>query len=236
MKAVILGDTHGKFKGLSFAIKRWKDEVDVVIQVGDFGFWPRWDYDIEYLKTYGKKIYFVDGNHEDHHELRPMIPKVETLGDLKPIEIHENVFYVPRGCIFSLEGSDVKLLGVGGAKSNDTEYRKEGWDVFSEVERPTFIEMEQIMMESDRGADVLLSHTIPDFCFQYLRDGLQNHEKTSDPTCKFLSDVVEAYGIKKVFAGHWHDRNTIVHNDITVEILANIEGRVMKNMWMTVEL
>jgi hypothetical protein len=235
MKAVFFGDTHGKFEALSFAIKRWED-ADVYFQLGDFGYWPRWkNYGIEKINTRGKKLYFVDGNHEDHEELRKLIPEVDSLSDLKPIEIYENIFYIPRGCVFSIDGSNTRILGVGGAMSTDGMYRTEGYDYFAETERPTFMEMKRILDESDRGADILLSHTIPDFSFDYLGSKYDN-DKTTDGTCEFLTEVVKAYQVKKVFAGHWHLRKEFDYCNVEVNVLANIEQGKMSLLWKEVNI
>ena len=98
-KILAVGDVHGKFGMLNKLIN--KEKPDLVLQCGDFGYWPK-----EHGKTYvgstgrvtyfdqycikpgDSKIYFCAGNHEDHESL---LLKEENN------EIMKNVFYKKKG-------------------------------------------------------------------------------------------------------------------------------------------
>jgi hypothetical protein len=234
-KIAIFGDWHGEFPSASFALKRFHD-ADIFLQCGDFGYWPNWNYDLAKLKIpEGKKLYFCDGNHEDHDSLRALIPEYENIDELKPIQLTEQLFYVPRGCIFTPEGTNIVCMAVGGAYSIDKAQRTMGVDWFQE-EQPTYAECKKIldhnMIKKYRGKiDILFSHTIPHMMFQYMPQNVQQ-SKIHDNTCQLLTEVILQYQIKKIFNGHWHHRIAYKHGDIEWVSLSNIETRSMKESWI----
>jgi len=80
MSVIVAGDIHGDWGYFNSLINRKKPEI--ILQCGDFGWWPQikerrnkqpWSHlDV---KPQGSKIYFCDGNHEDHHSLRACLPE-----------------------------------------------------------------------------------------------------------------------------------------------------------------
>ncbi len=77
---LVVGDIHGEFAKLNKIINRRRDSIDMILQCGDWGYWPKFhgttyvdritgkvkienNYNVKNGKT---KIYFCDGNHEDH--------------------------------------------------------------------------------------------------------------------------------------------------------------------------
>jgi len=103
-KILFLGDVHGYWASLLLAMDYGVNSLDVdcIIQVGDFGFYPGHIKSLINFKTkYGFKdfpIHFIDGNHEDHVYLYKSNKK-----KLK----ENNIFYHPRGSILDIE--DKKL-------------------------------------------------------------------------------------------------------------------------------
>src|SRR5690606_41506311 len=77
MIVLFMGDTHGN----GFAVEKAYDfaaevEAEVIVQVGDFGWWPRQGIGRRFLRRAsqlasetGIPLHWVDGNHEDHSEL-----------------------------------------------------------------------------------------------------------------------------------------------------------------------
>ncbi|MEX2280526.1 MAG: metallophosphoesterase [Acidimicrobiia bacterium] len=131
MRVLFAGDWHA---GTSFAI----DTIDLaadrgidrIVQVGDFGFWPRFDQGAAFLRAVsehavdrGVALWFCDGNHEDHDSL----PHDERL---EPLEVAPSVFWVPRGAVIQWAGR--RLLFFGGAVSIDQDSRLAGWTWFAD--------------------------------------------------------------------------------------------------------
>jgi len=118
---IITGDIHADFTQFNTFINKKKPET--IICCGDFGYWPiyndnKYKNDVDLLKPQNTKIYWCDGNHEQHDLLDELVVK----NGRQPIEVAENVFYVPRGCILTFNGKN--FLFMGGADSIDKQYRK----------------------------------------------------------------------------------------------------------------
>ena len=70
MKILVVGDLHNQFNDLNALIN--KKLPDIVICCGDFGYWPNWkgSQKLSEIKPQGAKIYWIDGNHDDHWSIR----------------------------------------------------------------------------------------------------------------------------------------------------------------------
>lgn len=133
MTVYVTGDVHGRaeYGSSRFAFKSWPlgrtlTRDDAVIVAGDFGF--VWDgsnaerYWLDWFESKPWTTCFVDGNHENHRMLAEL-PVREWNGGL----VHEarpHVLHLMRGEVFDIAGTTV--LAMGGAASNDRQYRKEG--------------------------------------------------------------------------------------------------------------
>jgi predicted phosphodiesterase len=219
-KVLFVGDTHGDWSRLNQIIKYNMGKMDVIIQLGDFGFWPNpknirsGTYGLGEIDTKGLPLYWIDGNHEHHDHLKPIL---HMYGYDKPINIYGNIHYIPRGCRFDL-GGKTTFLGCGGASSIDKEYRTNYIDWFKE-EVPDYAECKDIL-EQAQPTDILLSHTVPNTSLKYMGDKIKLW--FHDPTNGFLDAVVESYKIKKIYAGHWHNYYKIIHDTYTLEILSHV--------------
>jgi len=232
MKVIVIGDTHGKWKILNHILKHHKDEYDLIIQCGDFGFWPtlknidNGTYGLGSINTQGKPLYFIDGNHEHHNHLDTL---TDEFGKESPINVYGDIFYIPRGCVFEINGK--KIMGVGGAYSIDKIYRIENRDWFKQ-EVPSYEEEHRIL--SYKGQlDYLISHTIPHRCVEYIED-LNGKLVFDDITRNLLDEVVDKYKPEYMFCGHWHVHQIFDCIDglyTKVEILNNIDdidGNLLK--------
>ena len=87
MKVLLVGDVHNEFQQLNVLIN--KKRPDIVICCGDFGYWPRWirSQKLSDIKPQGAKIYWVDGNHEDHWSIQTRVTD----------ELEKDIIYMPRG-------------------------------------------------------------------------------------------------------------------------------------------
>lgn len=124
MKLLIVGDTHavpGATEALGILAR--KHSVELIVQCGDLGYWPRDPGGRNFLDTLAGlpvPIYFADGNHEDHNMLDHVTDET--------YEVSENVWHVPRGVVHVLDG--LRFLFFGGAASVDRTYRTPGFSWF----------------------------------------------------------------------------------------------------------
>jgi len=137
MKILCLGDLHGDEHGLRESFRRAQNlECDLIIQLGDFGYWEHTPHGKYYLdqiqgmiRKFGMPLIFIDGNHENHVMLmeymdspfQTTIPDCD-LSELK--QIREGLGWIPRGAIFTLENTS--FMGMGGSYSVDRRSRKLG--------------------------------------------------------------------------------------------------------------
>jgi len=181
MKILIIGDVHAWWEYLNIFINKRKP--DILISTGDFGYYPLLkQYDIGRLKNKDTKIFFCDGNHEDHW----------SLGKLDNNEIHPNVFYMKRGSTMEILGKT--FMFFGGAHSIDRYMRKMGVDWFPE-EVISNGEIEEL--DTKLKIDVMISHTCPTE-FEIKNDYGYDFSR------KALSYLLQQYKPKQWFFSHWH--------------------------------
>lgn len=147
----VLGDIHGTFSKLKW-MRQFLQPEDIVIQVGDFGFYESVleEFNTTFSKGYVCKIMAIGGNHEDYS-------LIDSWSKTEPTEVAKNLFYVPRGYVMNHMG---KRLGfIGGAESIDKAWRKEGYDWFPQ-ERITKADAELLYENAGKKQlDYLFSHT-----------------------------------------------------------------------------
>jgi len=186
-RILLVGDTHANLSWTQFVVDQARKlRVDQILQLGDFGYWPRdaWGRrflsDIESrLSDCGLTMWFVDGNHEDHASLRSDVREPGL------VAISEHVSYVARGTRWTW--GDTTWLAVGGATSVDREWRKAGVDWF-----PEEIMSEEELLAVERGghADVVVAHEAPSGV-RFLSD-LYDRE-TGPGWPQYLLDDADAY-------------------------------------------
>jgi len=186
-KIMIMGDVHAEFGAMNSVLQKHKP--DIILQCGDFGYWPKFK-----LKSYPKipissKLYFCDGNHEDHWSLL-RIEKNKTSN-----EVFSNCFYMKRGSVLELPDGR-KVLFMGGAESIDKYHRTIGIDWFPEET----ISISDINSLPDEDIDIIISHACPtDFEFK-----TDYKLKCNDPSRKALDYVFDKYKPSLWYFGHWH--------------------------------
>ena len=210
MNILILGDLHMEFGKLNQLIS--KKNPDILIVCGDFGYWPNlveekvkygWGgTSYKYIKKEsnclakikpGKtKIYFCDGNHEDHNSLN-------EYQDGKIHELEKNIFFCSRGSILTLSDGRT-ILFIGGARSIDKDMRTEGVDWFRQ-ETISNKDYEYAISHNKR-IDIVVSHTCPDYFMPDLIQG--NMSKINDPSCKALDGIFDKYRPSQWLFGHFH--------------------------------
>ncbi len=211
-KILNVGDVHGDFSKLNQLIA--KKKPDIVLQCGDFGWWPRLDKinnesaaigmysrqpikrKLKIVKPQGTKIYWCDGNHEEHDSL-PQDGNIH--------EKSKDIFFCSRGSTISLPDGRVVLF-AGGAASVDKDLRTPGRDWFPQ-ENITHTQLDYML--SHRKVDIVISHTCPTY-FELIKSAELQQAKTKqlDSNRYALDRVFEKYSPSLWFFGHWHTEVT----------------------------
>lgn len=201
-KIAFLGDIHKDIDTFKRLIEHTEKEhnPNVYIQVGDFGLMGNRveDYLKEInntLSTYGKKMYVIDGNHEDHHWLR------ESIKDNSTFNLAENVVYVGRGTALEILGKNI--LFVGGAYSIDRQYRTLN---ISYWEEEVISEADVEKAIKNKNVDVLVSHDVPSenlfYTLQKLGSGIADEGTLLNSNR--LMKIVDETNPSVIIHGHYH--------------------------------
>ncbi|MBE1427030.1 Icc-related predicted phosphoesterase [Desulfomicrobium macestii] len=210
MKIIIMGDIHADFGSVNQFLN--KQKPDIVLQCGDFGWWPHRHgtekitrnrrFDQYSIKPQSTKIYWCDGNHENHDDLQERMKAAPG----QPLEIPvPGCFYMPRGSVLTLpDGRNV--LFFGGAMSTDRDGRTEGDDWWAK-EVPTVEDLDharaQVAAHGGR-VDIVISHTGPTRFLRQLPAKEINPARLMDPTVALLDAVLEEFQPRQWFFGHFH--------------------------------
>lgn len=203
-KVLVVSDIHGSWGIINELIS--KKQPDVILQVGDWGFFSNFHgkrgllpkrqiFDVFGVKnrlSNGNlcQIYWLPGNHECWEDLNYLTP------DYKPLEIQGGITYCPFGTVLTINGYNV--LFCGGAESTDKQYRIEGVSWWRD-EIITQRDMDHLPDRED--IDIVLSHTIPRSFFHYMPI---KGERYNDPSTMALQIVLERYKPKAWASGHFH--------------------------------
>ncbi len=207
MKGIVVGDLHGCWGALNALIS--EKTPDFILACGDFGWWPLLDgkpeertrvsssverissthWKLHGIKTHGTRVYWCDGNHEDHS----VLPQDGCIH-----EVYKNVFFCSRGSSIMLPDGR-KVVFAGGAHSIDKDQRIVGHDWFFE-ETIKYNDLDRIL--SNERADIVVSHTCPASFLPYMVRGV--FAKGVDPSCQALEAVLDHLHPDLWFFGHWH--------------------------------
>lgn len=201
---MVMGDIHGDWGSLNTLVNT--KQPDLILQCGDFGYWPRMDavamadYHARKHNRKGKapttpriqkaKLHWCDGNHEDF----------EKLDTSRSHEAYPGCNYMPRGSTMALPDGRVVLF-AGGAASVDKHLRVEGVSWFPQ-EEISHKDMEGFP-DPATHIDIVISHTCPK---QFpIKPG---RVKANDWSQTALSYVLETYRPSLWYFGHWHQYMT----------------------------
>ena len=205
-RLLVAGDTHGNWlhwKNVLLPAAR-KHQVDGIVQLGDFGYWPLTGEGLNYLAWLSAelddddlRIVFVDGNHEDHKALRKLPTRPDGF-----VEVTDRILWAPRGHRWAWQG--VRFLALGGAYSIDRRDRKLDsgrWGWFKEE----VITPEQAKLAIAGGpANVLLTHDAPTGALPTLVGMLTRYDPYTLQSARHVQEVAEATKPKLLLHGHWH--------------------------------
>lgn len=224
--------------------------TDLILQLGDFGFWPRGNTNSgqKYLRkvdarlaTSGLDLWFIPGNHEDW----PALDK-RPIGEDGLRVISTRIREIPIGHRWTW--GSTRWLAIGGAPSVDRHLRTEGFDWFPQEE---VTEAQAAVIVDDGPADVVVSHDAPmgtEFLGSRFEHHLEPHERKSwwpvsalvraDMHQERLRRILSGVQATRWFHGHHHVRysSTIkaAHGEVQVEGLA-LDGTPMDELTLLVD-
>lgn len=226
MKVLLLGDIHGRFQLAdrfynAIIEEHGEENIDLLIQVGDFGFWPRLEVMQAWPRTFGHRAVFVDGNHEDHETLRRLQEPdwgMEEPPSKEWLQTMEAWEYMPRGTI------ENGILYIGGAHSIDYRFRMRGVDWFPE-ENISYEDQERVFDAIDayggpQKIHTVISHDCP-ASFNVLEACSITGRELVGGNRKFLEAVRSYVRPDYWFFGHYHHR---------------MEGRVDNTWWRCIDM
>lgn len=165
-RVIIAGDWHGNalwaMAAVSDAARLLADEeYPCIVVLGDFGLWPGTSGQ-QYLNALhdsltavNGRLYFIDGNHDDHARLASILASSRMTGAL-PLDEDARVNWLPRNTRWTWHGRT--WLALGGAVSLDRAVRKPGKSWWPE-EQITPAQSRQAI--ADGHADVMVTHDCP---------------------------------------------------------------------------
>lgn len=212
-----LGDVHSQEIGVKKVIAAIEEHnkncvefnnpekiITALIQVGD------WGIKSQYMNTIKPSIpiYWIDGNHEDYEYIR------RINSGTTPVNVSENIFYVPRGTVLELDGRRIAFMG--GAASVDKAWRTPGKDWFPDEN----ITLQQIRkLDTAKNIDILVTHVPPQSIIRkhfnplnLLMFGLS--VDWVDPNAVAVEDIWKDLGYPQIFCGHMHQH--IVDDKCTI--------------------
>lgn len=207
-----IGDIHSAYYTLPHYLETLNPE-DTVIQLGDFGIWPGVVNSDNFKRVTSQlthKVHFIEGN----HEYFPLLPIKAT----EPIELYDNLIYVPRCVILEVEGHNV--LCVGGACSVDRKYRTPGLDWFPE-ERVSGIEVKQAEDLLGTRIDMMATHNPPYDVVAAIFGKDQPVEWNH--SAKAIQEIWDMFDNPPIFSGHLHmtkrmGKATVVNMDTYFDV------------------
>jgi len=204
---IVAGDIHGEWGYLNKLINLKKPKI--ILQCGDFGWWPRMDWDCADVKNPNTEIYWCPGNHEDWDDLDKY---------KKQTELYPRIHYMPRGTTHTLPDGRVVLF-IGGAYSIDKNRRTVGIDWFPQEIIPASV-IYRLMEDNVKNVDIVISHTCPaefNHGVNKAAGRMYNgwHIKFEDPSQEVLSEVLHEYKPSLWYFGHFHVNASGVYEDTT---------------------
>jgi hypothetical protein len=199
-RVLIAGDTHGNTAWVEALAKTAAESgCPVIIQVGDFGYFPDHPDGPRFLTavdtacaTSGVEPWFIDGNHDDHFAL------AEHRDGDQPVAFTDRVTYIPRGARLALGGRAFGFLG--GAFSVDWRDRTLGIDWWPSETTGS----DDVARLGSDALDVLIAHDAPaGVDLTAWRLPAEDQVRT-DEVRSLIAGAVEQTNPRIVLHGHWH--------------------------------
>lgn len=209
---LIAGDWHGNAPYAKKVIQQASESgIEVIVHVGDFG----WNFGNRggeffdkplrlHLEKYNMVIIWIDGNHDNHEELRNL--PVREDGFVQTGK-GGRLYWAPRAHRWTWRNK--VFAAMGGAFSINFDYLTEGIDLFAGIEE---VQKEDVVKLGTDRVDILLTHEVP-MCVPvkkhiHLPESI---EKNAEKSRILLQEAVQNVLPELVFSGHWHQR--LEHNE-----------------------
>lgn len=236
MKILVCGDWHGYTAAAKACAKKADQEgCDVIVQVGDFGFWPHTD--PEYVETVSRHLakrdkwmVWIDGNHENFDVLYNTEWERTEEGFWR---IAPNVYYAPRGLRWRWDG--VNFLALGGGYSIDKDWRLAQGPIGQYWWPQETITQRQVYEAIEGGAaDVMFTHDCP--LGVEIGNPDYKTDRESEQNRMAVRAVVDEVKPLRLYHGHFHHRQDSVltlEGGARVEIvsLADWRGLPLDSTW-----
>jgi predicted phosphodiesterase len=206
---VVAGDWHGDLQWARQVIRAAHAAgAKTILHVGDLGvLWPgrgkgRFDAKLDrYLDAFNMDLFFADGNHDNHVELRALEVGPDGLAAVLP-----RIKYLPRAGRTVVQG--IRIGALGGAYSVDHPWRTPGVDWWPGVEEVAPQDVEKLI--AGGPVDILLAHDVPAAVeLQSKWDDLDADTIAQAQVSRdLLQNAVDTLRPPNVFSGHWHIRRT----------------------------
>ncbi len=219
-KVMWVGDTHANIDNMQrVLLHAVENRIDQIIQLGDFGWWPRWktgqrfiDFTTEEVLRHGiNPLIFIPGNHEDYQSLQ---------GYYNVMSLHkltDGIYMAGRG--YHCQVGQKRIAFVGGGVSVDKHIRTVGVDWFEE-ESISQRECYNICNNLSRqGIDILACHDTVDFVQNIGNLKLLPNFQAVRQALTAIADVCRP---DRIIHGHYHLRYYL--NDIRWGNLLRIDG------------
>lgn len=220
MKIMFLGDTHGDNAFTKSALTFCSENgIDRVVQVGDFGYWPRINAGQNFIHEVAKRsadvgvpLYWLDGNHEDHKVLQGKVPDpVDFVRIADKYARERPIWYIPRGMSWEWEGT--RFGAFGGAFSIDRYRRFEddgryGWFANEMPDESKIAGLGKV--------DVLLTHDAPIVPPVMFGRGFKT-DATSTLSQNTVLKALKASQATLLVHGHWHVNERYVAAGVAVQ-------------------
>lgn len=189
-----LGDIHGFYNRI--LEYPWKPAPQLVIQVGDFGFFHLPTRRCNVNPPY--PVWFIEGNHDSIDECRHLARNFTMRRQIDPAK---NIYHAPKGWVEEFDG---KVIGfLGGAESVDSHRRVRGANYFPD-EGLTVADLyrfnDNLNKLGRKKLDILVTHTPPE-CIVRSVYGIVN---LSGPSSTLVERALDEWRPDLLISGHMH--------------------------------
>jgi hypothetical protein len=214
--------SHGNLADVDKACRyAVKNDIDRIIQVGDWGFLNRGPELMQMLhrtlNKYAIEMWWLDGNHENFDLMEYL--GIHTDAD-EPVPCTSRITYLPRG--YAWEEDGVGFMAFGGASSVNRPDLTAGFSWFpQELIRVSDIDRAQANADRQR-VDVLFSHEGPSTprLMNFLEQSKGFWDDTelnvSAQNRLMLEEVIEFVEPSIVIHGHYHWAYNAMWNDTAI--------------------
>lgn len=184
---LIIGDVHCQFQvvneQIQFAEKRTGKNVDAVIILGDMGIYehPLHKFFCKEEKRFLRKVFFIEGNHEDFTRFNHLVSKYS-----------EFMTHLPRGHVTQI--CQFRVLSLGGARYLDAVNSPPGSEIKDR-------DIDKCLEHQQNALDLIVSHDCPMDIGVTSSPGLEFYGK---PGFARSQELIDKFQPQKWFFGHHH--------------------------------